>query len=72
MAEENAIGLLVQLLADPPSEEIQVEVAYSLACLVLGNSVNQERLSMEPAFSFDLLLQLLSSPNEVIYLVGID
>lgn len=65
IAEEGAIPLLVQLLNVPPSEEIQVEVAMSLACIVLGNHGNQEKLQEEETFKFDLLLDLLNSRHEV-------
>ena len=65
IAEENAIQILVQLLIKPPSDEIQVEVAATLGCVVLGNHDNQEKLKEETGFKFDLLLDLLSSPDEV-------
>ena len=65
IAEEGAISTLVQLLVSPPSVEIQVEVAYSLGCVVLGNKENQEKMREEPGFSFQILLELLESSDEV-------
>ena len=65
IAEEGAIPILVQLLLCPPSEEIQVEVAMALASVVLSNHENQEKLQEEQGFTYDILLELLSSKNEV-------
>ncbi len=65
MAEEQIIPILVNLLASPLREEVQVEVAYTLGCVVLGNRENQERLSEEPLFKHDLLLDLLDTPDSV-------
>lgn len=65
IAEEGGIPILVQILLNPPSEDVQVEVAISLACIVLGNVENQERLLQVPGFNFDILLNLLKSQNKV-------
>lgn len=65
IAEEQGISLLVQLMANPPSVEIQVEVAYTLGCVVLSNGENQEKLREETVFKFDILLDLLSSDDDV-------
>jgi hypothetical protein len=65
IAEEGGIPILVHILVNPPSEEVQVEVAITLACVVLSNRENQEKLQEEPTFKFDLLLDLLRSPNKV-------
>ena len=67
MNEEHSIALLVQLLVAPPSEEIQVEVAYALGCVVLGNHDNQEKLQEESAFKYDVLFDLLQHSSEVSY-----
>ena len=66
IADENAISILVPILADSPSEEMRVEVAYTLACIVLCHTENLERLQSEEIFSFDLVRQLLNSKSEVI------
>ena len=42
-----------------------MEVACSLACIVLGNNENQERLKETPAFNYNTLLSLLKVKNEV-------
>ena len=65
IAEEHAIPSLVQLLVSTPSEQIQVEVAYALGCVVLGNRDNQEKLREENGFRFRILLDLLQRPDEV-------
>ena len=54
-------------LNQPPSEEVQVEVAIALGCIVLSNTRNQELLQEEPGFNFDVLLDLLKSKSEVSY-----
>ena len=61
IAEENALTTLVQLLVAPPNKEIQVEVAYTIGCVVLANAENQEKLLEEPGFKYDILLDLLNS-----------
>ena len=43
----------------------QVEVAYTLGCVVLSHQENQEKLREEPGFRFDVLLDLLQSPDKV-------
>lgn len=68
IAEEGAIYYLVQLLNDPPTEEVQVEVAIALGCIVLSNPANQEKLQEEKDFKFDVLLDLLRSEDENIRL----
>lgn len=64
IAEEGAIPTLVTYLNQPPSEEVQVEVAIALGCIVLSNTRNQELLQEEPGFNFDVLLDLLKSKSE--------
>ncbi|WAQ94689.1 ANKAR-like protein [Mya arenaria] len=63
IAEEGAIPLLVQQLNDPISEEVQVEVAISLGCIILSNTKNQDILNEEADFRFEVLLELLKSKN---------
>ncbi|KAF6031041.1 ANKAR [Bugula neritina] len=55
-------------MVNPPSQEIQVEVACSLACIVLGNTENQEKLKEIPSFKYSTLLSLLKVRNENIRL----
>ncbi|CAG5120159.1 unnamed protein product, partial [Candidula unifasciata] len=59
IAEEGGLTVLVHLLENAPSKEIQVEVAITLACVTLSCKENQEKLAEEPLFSFDTLLSLL-------------
>ena len=69
IAQENAIPTLVPLLVDPTvSEETRVEVAYTLACVVLCHADNLEQLQAEDKFSFDVVRRLLCSQSEVICL----
>ncbi|KAL8620460.1 hypothetical protein ACOMHN_048393 [Nucella lapillus] len=68
IAEEGGIHILVQIFLNPSSEEVQVEVAISLASVVLSHRQNQEKLLEEPHFKFDVLLDLLRSKNEEIRL----
>ena len=65
IAEEGAIPLLVAQLNRPVSEEVQVEVAIALGCIILSNTRNQDMLNEEPDFKFDVLLDLLKSKNVV-------
>ena len=66
IAEENAIPTLVQLLVNQSEEEIQVEVAYTIGCIVLSNKETQAKLDEETQFSFDILTRLLGSESEVV------
>ncbi|XP_005090203.1 ankyrin and armadillo repeat-containing protein [Aplysia californica] len=64
IAEEGGIPVLVHLLIHPPNDEIKVEVAISLGCVVLSNKENQEKLQEEPGFKFNILLALLKSKDQ--------
>ncbi|KAL8609317.1 hypothetical protein ACOMHN_048873 [Nucella lapillus] len=68
IAEEGGIHVLSQIVLEPPSEEVQVAVAKSLACVVLSNRQNQEKLFEELHFHFDIILHLLKSPQQHIRL----
>ncbi|CAH1788258.1 unnamed protein product [Owenia fusiformis] len=68
IAEEKAISTFVHLLNEPPSQEIQVEVACTLASVVLNNASNQSRLREETGFTYKKMLHLLTSKNEEIRL----
>ena len=46
----------------------QVEVAYTLGCVVLSHHDNQEKLKEEEDFKFDVLLDLLQSSDKCIKL----
>jgi len=68
IAQENAIATLVQLLVDSNNvaEETRVEVAYTLACIVLCHSDNLEQLHAQQHFSFDLVRRMLCSHSPVL------
>ncbi|CAD5114678.1 DgyrCDS3724 [Dimorphilus gyrociliatus] len=68
MSEENSIPSLVQLIISPPNDDIKVEAACTLACVVLGNSSNQQLLKMEETFDISYVLELLYSPIDRIRL----
>ncbi|XP_077978159.1 ankyrin and armadillo repeat-containing protein-like [Glandiceps talaboti] len=68
IAEENAISTLVQLLATTSKEIVKVEVAISLACIILCNRDNQALLLDQSAFSFGILLELFKSKDEIVRL----
>ena len=65
IAEEGGIPVLVNLLINPPNEDIKVEVAMALGCVVLSNKENQEKLQEEPGFKFNILLALFRSKDRV-------
>jgi len=67
IAQENAIPTLVPLLVDTEhvAEETRVEVAYTLACIVLCHADNLQQLQSEKQFSFDVIRRLLCSKSEV-------
>jgi len=66
IAQENAIPTLVPLLVDSTvSEETRVEVAYTLACIVLCHADNLQQLHDQQQFSFHIVRRLLCSQSLV-------
>nr|XP_025035644.1 ankyrin and armadillo repeat-containing protein isoform X2 [Pelodiscus sinensis] len=68
IVEEQALPILVHLLKNHNSLQIKVEVAYSLACIVLRNSKLQTVLQEEEGFDYRDVLELLNAPDKDIRL----
>ncbi|XP_038940485.1 ankyrin and armadillo repeat-containing protein isoform X1 [Rattus norvegicus] len=68
VVEENAFPVLIQLLRSHPSINIKVEVAFSLACIVLGNDSLQKELQENEGFEYSDVLYLLHSKDKEICL----
>ncbi|XP_003801083.1 ankyrin and armadillo repeat-containing protein [Otolemur garnettii] len=68
IVEENAFPLLIQLLRSHPSPHIRVEVAFSLACIVLRNDLLQKDLRENEGFEYADVLYLLHSTDKDICL----
>uniref|UniRef100_A0A8C3T4I8 Ankyrin and armadillo repeat containing n=1 Tax=Chelydra serpentina TaxID=8475 RepID=A0A8C3T4I8_CHESE len=68
IVEEQALPVLVHLLKNRNSLQIKVEVAYSLACIVLRNSNLQTVLQEEEGFNYSDVLELLNAPDKDICL----
>ncbi|EMP26250.1 Ankyrin and armadillo repeat-containing protein [Chelonia mydas] len=68
IVEEQALPILVHLLKNHNSLQIKVEVAYSLACIVLRNSNLQTVLQEEEGFVYSDVLELLNAPDKDICL----
>ncbi|KAK2489112.1 hypothetical protein MC885_009354, partial [Smutsia gigantea] len=68
VVEENAFPVLIQLLRNHPSPNIKVEVAFSLACIVLGNDLLQNELQENEGFKYADVLYLLHSQDKDICL----
>ncbi|XP_034353178.1 ankyrin and armadillo repeat-containing protein isoform X2 [Arvicanthis niloticus] len=68
VVEENAFPVLIQLLRNHPSINIKVEVAFSLACIVLGNNLLQKELQENEGFEYSDVLYLLHSKDKEICL----
>uniref|UniRef100_A0A8C4MR19 Ankyrin and armadillo repeat containing n=1 Tax=Equus asinus TaxID=9793 RepID=A0A8C4MR19_EQUAS len=68
VVEENAFPVLIQLLRNHPSPNIKVEVAFSLACIVLRNDVLQKELQENEGFKYADVLYLLHSQDKDICL----
>ncbi|XP_054977984.1 ankyrin and armadillo repeat-containing protein [Sorex araneus] len=64
VVEENALPVLIQLLRNHPSPYIKVEVAFSLACIVLKNDKLQKELQKTEGFEYTDVLYLLHSPEK--------
>ena len=65
IAEENTISTLVSIFCSTSNDYIKVEIAKTLACVILGNKENQALLKEEPQFEMQLLLNLLHSKKTV-------
>ncbi|XP_058156485.1 ankyrin and armadillo repeat-containing protein isoform X2 [Dasypus novemcinctus] len=68
VVEENALPVLIQLLRNHPSPNIKVEVAFSLACIVLRNDLLQNELQETEGFQYADVLYLLHSSDKNICL----
>ncbi|XP_022079769.1 ankyrin and armadillo repeat-containing protein-like isoform X2 [Acanthaster planci] len=68
IAEENAISTLVSLFVSTSHDYIRVEIANTLACIILGSKENQALLKEEPQFEMQMLLNLLHSKKKDIRL----
>nr|BAC26765.1 unnamed protein product [Mus musculus] len=68
VVEENALPVLIQLLRNHPSINIRVEVAFSLACIVLGNNSLKKELQNDEGFEYSDVLYLLHSKDKEVCL----
>ncbi|XP_060158136.1 ankyrin and armadillo repeat-containing protein [Globicephala melas] len=68
LVEEKAFPVLIQLLRNHPSPNIKVEVAFSLACIVLRNDQLQNELQENEGFNYADVLYLLHSQDKDICL----
>ncbi|XP_070929161.1 ankyrin and armadillo repeat-containing protein isoform X4 [Macaca nemestrina] len=71
VVDENAFPVLIQLLRNHPSPNIKVEVAFSLACIVLGNDVLQKDLHENEGFEYADVLYLLHSTEKIVVLAKV-
>ncbi|XP_010635143.1 ankyrin and armadillo repeat-containing protein isoform X3 [Fukomys damarensis] len=71
IVDENAFPVLIQLLRDHPSPTIKVEVAFSLACIVLRNDALQKELQDKQGFKYSDVLYLLHSTDKIIVLAKV-
>ncbi|CAK6448076.1 unnamed protein product [Pipistrellus nathusii] len=68
VVEENAFPVLIHLLRNHPSLSIKVEVAFSLACIVLRNKLLQKELKESEGFKYADVLFLLHAQDKDIRL----
>ncbi|KAJ7345541.1 hypothetical protein JRQ81_001491 [Phrynocephalus forsythii] len=68
VVDEGALPILVHLLKTHHSLQIKVEVAFSLACIVLKNSNLQNVLQEKEGFTYSYVLGLLYAPDKDICL----
>ncbi|XP_004674502.1 PREDICTED: ankyrin and armadillo repeat-containing protein [Condylura cristata] len=68
VVDENALPILIQILRTHPSPIIKVEVAFSLACIVLRNDQLQNELRKREGFEYGDVLYLIHSPEKDICL----
>ncbi|KAK2904788.1 hypothetical protein Q8A67_006587 [Cirrhinus molitorella] len=66
--KEKAIPTLLELLKSHESLEVKVQVAQTLACVLLGNQKLQREFWEEEDFSYNIILELLEAENKSIRL----
>ncbi|XP_050975889.1 ankyrin and armadillo repeat-containing protein isoform X1 [Labeo rohita] len=65
---EKAIPTLLELLKSHESLEVKVQVAQTLACVLLGNQKLQRQFWEQEDFSYNIILELLEAENKSICL----
>ncbi|XP_067892381.1 ankyrin and armadillo repeat-containing protein [Heterodontus francisci] len=68
ITEEDGMDVLLYLLYATNSPQVQVEVIYSLACIVLGNNELQKVLMERKGFTFKIILNHLKTAEKDISL----
>ncbi|XP_051885955.1 ankyrin and armadillo repeat-containing protein [Pristis pectinata] len=64
IAEEGGIDVLLYLLFSTHSPQVQVEVIYSLACIMLGNIELQKLLKEKKGLSYKIVLNHLKADDK--------
>ena len=64
LIERGALGILLNILKNPPSKDIQIETAHTIACLLLGNSQNSDEILTEK-LDIQLILDLFNEEDKV-------
>ncbi|KAK7154459.1 hypothetical protein R3I94_007704 [Phoxinus phoxinus] len=65
---EKAIPILLELLKSHESPEVKVQVAQTLACVLMGNQKLQREFWEQEDFSYEIVLELLRAENKNICL----
>ncbi|XP_077072517.1 ankyrin and armadillo repeat-containing protein [Siphateles boraxobius] len=65
---EKAIPILLELLKSHESPEVKVQVAQTLACVLMGNQKLQRGFWEQEDFSYEIVLELLRAENKNICL----
>uniref|UniRef100_A0A671L1H0 Uncharacterized protein n=1 Tax=Sinocyclocheilus anshuiensis TaxID=1608454 RepID=A0A671L1H0_9TELE len=68
ICREKAIPTLLDLLKSHESLEVKVQVAQTLACVLLGNQKLQREFWEQEDFSYDIILELMGAENKSICL----
>ncbi|XP_072542334.1 ankyrin and armadillo repeat-containing protein [Salminus brasiliensis] len=61
--EENAVPTLLELLQSRGSLQVKVQVAQTLACILMGNQKLQEVFWEHEDFSYDIIVELLQAQD---------
>ncbi|XP_062862488.1 ankyrin and armadillo repeat-containing protein [Trichomycterus rosablanca] len=61
--EEKAVPTLLELLQNHRSLQVKVQVAQTLACILMGNKKVQEAFWEHEDFSYDTIVNLLHAPD---------
>lgn len=63
LMEKGAFEILIPILEEPPSKDIQIETAHTIACLLLGNTKTEEYVNNK--LDLTIIMKLFNQEDRV-------